>query len=81
MIENYAEICNEVLTLYDECMKVYAEMMPDRGCEGTLINMYLSPVRAVKISRQKMTGIPMDEPFSTNKHFDVPPAPIFEGGN
>jgi hypothetical protein len=78
--EKYEEICGEVLSIYDECMKVYAEMMPDRGCEGTLINMYLSPIRAVKISQQQKTGIPFDEPMKNNFHYDAPAAPIFKGG-
>lgn len=79
--KKYVEICNEVLSMYDQCLKVYAEMMPDRGCEGTLINMYLSPIRAVKISRQKKTGMPLDEPATTSVHFDAPAPPIFNGGD
>jgi len=79
--ERYAEICNEVLAIYDECLKVYSEMMPDRGCEGTLINMYLSPIKAVKISRKNKTGIPLDESITRSEHFDAPAAPIFQGGD
>ncbi|TWF45726.1 hypothetical protein FHW36_1011657 [Chitinophaga polysaccharea] len=77
----YNAVCNDVLNLFNECMKVYAEMMPDRGCEGTLINMYLSPVRAVKISRQKKTGVPLDEPLKPASHYDAPAPPIFNGGH
>jgi hypothetical protein len=79
--EQYNAVSNEVLSLFDECMKVYAEMMPDRGCEGTLINLYLSPVQAIKISRFKKTGVPLDEPLKPTSHFDAPAPPIFKGGN
>ncbi|MCU7549787.1 hypothetical protein OCK74_11715 [Chitinophagaceae bacterium LB-8] len=79
--EKYNTICNEVLNIFNECLKVYAEMMPDRGCEGTLINLYLSPVKAIKISRQKKTGVPLDEPIKPTEHFDAPAAPIFKDGN
>lgn len=79
--QQYNAVCNDVLSIFDECMKVYAEMMPDRGCEGTLINMCLSPVRAVKISRQKRTGVPLDEPVAPATHFDAPAPPIFKEEN
>ncbi len=79
--EKYNEISNDVLAIFDECMKVHTEIMPDRGCEGTLINMYLSPVRAIKISRQKKTGVPLYEPVKPNSHFDAPEPPIFNGGD
>lgn len=79
--EKYNEISNDVLAIFDECLKAYAEMMPDRGCQGTLINMYLSPVRAIKISRQKKTGVPLDEPLKPSSHYDAPAPPIFQGGD
>lgn len=79
--QKYKEVSDEVLSIYNACLKVYAEMMPDRGCEGTLINMYLSPIRAVKISRLKNAGIPLNEPIAASKHFDAPAAPIYKGGN
>lgn len=79
--EKYNEVSNDVLSIFDECMKTYAEMMPDRGCEGTLINLYLCPVRAIKISRQNKTGIPLDEPLKPSSHFDAPAPPIFQGGD
>ncbi|ANE49727.1 hypothetical protein [Flavisolibacter tropicus] len=79
--DQYNAISNDVLALFEECMKVYAEMMPDRGCEGTLINLYLSPVQGIKISRQKKTGVPLDEPLKPGTHFDAPAPPIFKEGN
>ncbi|UKJ07949.1 hypothetical protein [Solitalea lacus] len=79
--EQYNSICNDVLNMFNECMKVYAEMMPDRGCEGTLINLYLAPVKAIKVSRQKKTGVPLDEPLIPTLHFDAPAAPIYKDGH
>ncbi|MEO7531096.1 MAG: hypothetical protein ABIS69_06785 [Sediminibacterium sp.] len=78
--EKYAAVCNEVLTVYNEYLKVHAAMMPDRGCEGTLINLYLGPMRAVRISRLKRTGIPMEKIPKMNKYIDSPAPPIFYGG-
>ncbi len=79
--EQYASICNEVLGIYDDCLKVYAEMSPDRGCEGTLINMYLGPMRAVRINRFNIAGVPMEEIPAMNKHFDSPAPPIYNSNN
>lgn len=79
--KQYNAVCDDVLNLFDACMKVYAQMMPDRGCEGTLINLYLCPVRAIKVSRQKKTGVPLDEPLKKpSSHFDAPAPPIFKRG-
>jgi hypothetical protein len=79
--EKYAEICNEVLRIYNECMKVHAEMMPDRGCEGTLINLYLGPMRAVRINRMNVAGVPMEQMPKMDKYVDSPAPPIFKEGN
>ena len=77
-VEKYGEICNEVLSMFDVCLKTYSEMMPDRGCEGTLLDIYHCPIRAVKISRQAKTGISIDEPTGkSNIHYDAPGSPTF----
>ncbi len=77
-VKEYGEICNTVLSMFDACLKTYSEMMPDRGCEGTLLDLYLCPIRAVKVSRLAKTGIPIDDPTgSTNIYFDAPGNPTF----
>jgi hypothetical protein len=79
--ETYANICNEALAMFNECIRVYTEMMPDRGCEGTIVNIYHSPMQGVKVSRKNKTGIGFDEPIVAKAHFDAPAAPIFMGGD
>jgi hypothetical protein len=51
-------------------MALYAEAMPDRGCEGTLISVYHVPPAVLKRIRQDYAGIPSDQPH------DEPPSPI-----
>ncbi|MDH7461901.1 hypothetical protein QEG73_11455 [Chitinophagaceae bacterium 26-R-25] len=71
-------ISEQVIYLFKDCMKTYARMMPDRGCEGTLINMYHGPIRAVQISMAKKTGKPISEIQQNVKPFDSPAPPIFQ---
>lgn len=76
--EQYIQISNSVLGIYNQCLKKYAEMMPERGCQGTLISLYLGPMRAVEISRYEKTGVPMtilDE--QKKKPADSPALPVF----
>lgn len=77
--EQYIQISDSVLGIYHQCLKTYAEMMPDRGCQGALINLYLGPVRAVEFSRYKRTGIPMTIVDEQKKRpADSPAPPIFK---
>jgi len=69
-------ICNRALSLFEGYMKVHTEMMPDRGTEGTLINLWHGPMYGLKILRQKIGGTPMDAPFKEEKSSDAPPLPI-----
>lgn len=52
-------------------------MMPDRGCEGTLVSLWNAPVRGLKIYRSKLGGVAPEELPRSNKPVDAPPLPIF----
>ncbi|MDI3319824.1 hypothetical protein [Pinibacter soli] len=74
----YETIGEQVIDLFKDCMKTYSMMMPDRGCEGTLINIYHGPIRAVQISIAKKTGKPVGEIQQNSKLFDSPAPPVFQ---
>lgn len=64
------------LRLYDRYMEAHGKAMPDRGCEGSLINLWHGPVYGVKVLRARIAGIPMDVPAQQTTATDAPPLPI-----
>jgi hypothetical protein len=64
------------LRLYDRYLEAHGKTMPDRGCEGTLINLWHGPMYGVKVLREKIAGIPMDVPAQKTSATDAPPLPI-----
>jgi len=74
----YADICNQVLLIFDQYMELHTQMMPDRGTEGTLVSVYNGPVFGVKVLRKKYAGIPFDEEALTTQPVDAPPLPIYQ---
>lgn len=71
------DICNRALLLFDQYMEIHAQMMPDRGCEGTLVSVWNAPVRGLKVYRAKLGGVAPDELPHSAKPVDAPPLPIF----
>jgi len=71
-----AAVCDEALQEYERYMRIHAQRMPDRGCEGTLINLWHGPVYGLKVLRQRMAGVPMDMPPQRGEGKDGPPLPI-----
>lgn len=69
------QICDAALSLLDQYMVLHAEAMPDRGCQGTLISVYHTPIAVLKRIRQEYAGIPCDLPHTAQGH-DEPPSPI-----
>lgn len=69
------EICDKALLIFDQYMAKHAEMLEDRGCEGTLVSVWNSPIRGLKIYRSRLGGVPMDGPSSLDA-VDAPPLPI-----
>lgn len=74
-----AAVCDEALQEYERYMRIHAQRMPDRGCEGTLINLWHGPVYGLKVLRQRMAGVPMDVPPQRGEGKDGPPLPIVTG--
>lgn len=73
----YVQACNNALVIFDQYMKLHAYMLPDRGCEGTLINTWYAPVRGLKILRNKVGGIDENDPIASSTSETAPPLPIF----
>ena len=71
-----ASILNETISGFEQYIKLYSEVMPDRGCEGTIISAYYVRIDALKKIRQNICGIPYDEKQEPDKPFDAPPPPI-----
>lgn len=68
-------VCDKALLIFDQYMEKHAEMLIDRGCEGTLVSVWNAPIRGLKIYREKLGGVPMDGPSSLDA-VDAPPLPI-----
>jgi hypothetical protein len=71
-----ATICNESLLGFEQYLHLHAEMMPDRGCEGTLISAYYTPIAVLKRIRFEFGDIPYEDTPVTETTVDAPPAPI-----
>lgn len=69
------KVCDKALLIFGQYMEKHAEMMPDRGCEGTLVSVWNAPMRGLKIYRERLGGVPMDGPSSMDA-VDAPPLPI-----
>jgi len=70
-------ICNNALDIFNKYLQKHVEFMPDRGCEGTLINIWHAPIYGLKVIRNKYAGIPLDaDPIIDNRK-DAPPLPIY----
>ena len=69
-------ICNQALLLFEKYMEMHTKMMPDRGTEGTLINLWHGPMYGLKVLRKTIGNIPMDAPIKEEKSSDAPPLPI-----
>lgn len=67
------------LRIYERYMEAHVSMMPDRGCEGTLINLWHGPMYGVRILRERIAGIPMGMPPKEDASTDAPPLPILTG--
>jgi hypothetical protein len=70
-------ICNQALLAFDQYMNLHSQMMPDRGCEGTLINIWYAPIYGLKVLRNKYGNVPIDNLPVKEGSGDAPPLPIF----
>ncbi|MDR1939031.1 MAG: hypothetical protein LBQ73_11130 [Tannerellaceae bacterium] len=69
-------ICNESILRFEQYLHLHAEMMPDRGCEGTLISAYHTPIAVLKRIRFEYGDIPYEDKPVSESIIDAPPAPI-----
>ncbi len=69
-------ICDRALSRMEDYMAVHAQMLPDRGAQGTLISFYYTPPFVLRRIRADYSGA--DETFSLKAH-DAPPSPIWTG--
>jgi hypothetical protein len=70
------DICNGALNVYFDYLDLHARMMPDRGCEGTLINMWHGPIMGLKVLRNIYANVPLDVEPEPDIPRDAPPLPI-----
>ncbi|MGM9812781.1 MAG: hypothetical protein ACI30V_08025 [Muribaculaceae bacterium] len=70
------QCCRNALGKMDQYMKIFAKMMPDRGCEGTLVSVWNAPINGLKKYMKQVLGEEIDMPASSDA-IDAPPLPIF----
>jgi len=73
--DTIVKFCNESLALLDQCVNVFAEAMPDRGCQGTLISYYYTPRAYLLELREKFGLIPRNGIIPEDTKIDEPPSP------
>lgn len=68
-------ICNEALALFEDYIRICAEQMPDRGCEGTLVSVWHVLVYHLMRIRADYGGAPPagDRPAFITESVDAPP--------
>jgi hypothetical protein len=71
-----AAICDEAALLFQQYIQVQSALLPDRGCEGTLVSAYHTPIAVLQRIRYEYAGIPYNDPPATGKPIDAPPPPI-----
>ena len=69
------EICNHALLGFERYMKTYANLLPDRGGEGTVMSIWFSPMRGLRELRSRWGGTPLDKPAQSSQPLDEPPYP------
>ena len=70
------QCCSSALGKMNQYMKIFAKMMPDRGCEGTLVSVWNAPINGLKKYMKQVLGEEIDMPASSDA-IDAPPLLIF----
>jgi len=68
--------CNAALADCERYMAMHCEAMPDRGCEGTLVDFYGTLPAQIKRIRFEYTGVPVDGENSSDEGDDAPHVPL-----
>ena len=74
--QRVVDICNEALTVFEEYIDKYAELLPDRGSEGVIVSVWNSPMYGLKLIRQNLGGVPLEDSWHNENPVDSPPLPI-----
>lgn len=74
--QRVVDICNEALTVFEEYIDKYAELLPDRGSEGVIVSVWNSPMYGLKLIRQNLGGVPLEDSWHNDNPVDSPPLPI-----
>ena len=77
---NAVALCDRALSTMSQYMRLHAEQMPDRGCEGTLISVYHTPPAVLKRLRTEYS-VADKVSCSEEVSFDEPPLPIQDGSS
>lgn len=71
-----AQLFDASFAYYERYMQIHVKKMPDRGCEGTLINLWHGPIYGLKVLREKILGISISSPIGSGVSGEGPPLPI-----
>ncbi len=69
------KVCTEALEIQHKYIRLHAEKIDDRGCEGTLISYYHGPMMLVRNIRKTYGGYEDAIPVQ-KETVDAPPAPL-----
>ena len=69
-------ICSGALAILGRYQRLHARLMPDRGCEGTLISVFYTPMSVLRRIRYEYGGGANDPWPVEYESADAPPAPI-----
>lgn len=75
--QNVIAVCNNALGAFERYMAKYAELLPDRGAEGTIVSIWNSPMQGLRLVRQRLAGVPLEYNYHKDNPIDSPPLPIY----
>ncbi len=71
------QACTAALADCERYMAIHCEAMPDRGCEGTLVDFYGTLPAQIKRIRFEYTGVPIDDQLGDgHEGADAPHVPL-----
>lgn len=74
--EKVIGICNRALDAFERYIEKYAEVLPDRGSEGVMVSVWNAPMYGLKLIREKLAGVPLEDSWHNDAPVDSPPLPI-----
>lgn len=74
--ETVLQACNAALDDCERYMEIHCAAMPDRGCEGTLVDFYGTLPAQIKRIRFEYTGVPVEDVTVRHDGTDAPHVPL-----